>query len=68
MARSKIDVSRERVYGKSKRTEQATSTSDTHGGRKPQTSSYRKEKQQATKKEVARVGDPRGYAIQEEAS
>ncbi|KAK9125839.1 hypothetical protein Scep_014685 [Stephania cephalantha] len=30
-------------------------TSDTHGGRKPQTASYRKEKYKATKKEVARV-------------
>ncbi|KAK9083209.1 hypothetical protein Scep_029680 [Stephania cephalantha] len=52
----------------SKRTEQAAGTSDTHGGRKPQTTSYRKEKQQATKKEVASSGDPGGDAIQDEAS
>ncbi|KAK9149037.1 hypothetical protein Scep_007794 [Stephania cephalantha] len=45
MARSKTGVSREQVYWKSKRTEQAVGTSDTRGGKKRQTASYRKEKQ-----------------------
>ncbi|KAK9119301.1 hypothetical protein Scep_017394 [Stephania cephalantha] len=68
MAWSKTGVSMERVYRKFKRTEQAASTSNTHGRRKPQTTSYRKEKHQATKKEVAHAGDPRGDAVQDEAS
>ncbi|KAK9125703.1 hypothetical protein Scep_014549 [Stephania cephalantha] len=67
MAWSKSGVSRERVYGKSKRTEQAVGTSDIPGGRKPQTTSYRKEKQQATKKEVASAHSPRGDGVQDEA-
>ncbi|KAK9157777.1 hypothetical protein Scep_004351 [Stephania cephalantha] len=63
MARSKTGVSREGVYGKSKRTEQAAGTSDTRSGRKPQTTSYRKEKQQDVKKEVAHAGDLRGDVV-----
>ncbi|KAK9125491.1 hypothetical protein Scep_014337 [Stephania cephalantha] len=68
MARSKTGVSRERVYGKSKRTEQGAGTSDTRGERKPQTTSNRKEKHQAAKKEVARAGDPRGDDVLDKAS
>ncbi|KAK9082865.1 hypothetical protein Scep_029336 [Stephania cephalantha] len=59
MARNKTGISRERVYGKSKRTEQAACTSDTSGGRKLQTASYRKEKQKTIKKEVARARSPK---------
>ncbi|KAK9151152.1 hypothetical protein Syun_009461 [Stephania yunnanensis] len=68
MARSKIGVSRERVYEQYSRTERAAGTLDTRGGRKPQTTLYRKEKQKATEKKVARARFPRGDSVQDETS
>ncbi|KAK9105591.1 hypothetical protein Scep_022435 [Stephania cephalantha] len=68
MARSKTGVSRQEVYGKSSRTEKATGTSDTRGGRKLQIVLYRKQKQKATEKKVARARSLRGDGVQDEAS
>ncbi|KAK9162369.1 hypothetical protein Syun_003271 [Stephania yunnanensis] len=68
MARGKVGVSREQVYGKSSRTEQTVGTLDTLDGRKPQTTSYKKEKQKAIEKKVALARSPRGYGVQDETS
>ncbi|KAK9132704.1 hypothetical protein Scep_012232 [Stephania cephalantha] len=68
MAQRNIGVSRERVYEQYSRTKRAAGTLDTRGRRKPQTTSYQKEKQKATEKKVARARSPRGDDVQDKTS